>query len=105
MNRDEALTEIRDRTASLVTDLRTGTATVAEVASLVAQRQELVDGLGVGDEELTPRARKLVTEIALLDRYVLHWCSQSQSEIAAQLVAHRPRPAAPSAARIISQSA
>ncbi|TPV95515.1 MAG: hypothetical protein B7733_09690 [Myxococcales bacterium FL481] len=105
MTRSDVLAQIRDRTARVVTDLRTGSATLDDLVELVRERQQLVEFLAETDEALTPGVRELAAEIGQLDRYVQHWCSESQADIAARLVRRRPRPTAAPAARIIHESA
>lgn len=103
----ELLTELRDLTATLVRDARSGNASADDIRRRVEERQPLFDRLNALEVPVPKEHEHIVHELIKLDRTLSQWCEETQRKIGAGLVKRRRTPAVYSdnPARIIIQSA
>lgn len=103
----ELLAELRELTASLVRDARSGQASAIDIERRVAEREDLFQALNAIEGPLPKEMEPLVTELLSLDKSLAMWCEQTQQKIAIGLVKRRrsPQVYADNNARIITHSA
>ena len=104
---DQLLRELRELTAALVRDTRSGNCSPDEIRRRVEERQPIFDRLNALSEPLPEACAPIVQELLKLDRTLAQWCEETQRKIGAGLVKRRRTPAvyADNPARIIIQSA
>lgn len=102
----ELLSRLRSETAAIVAKARGGNIAPNELARAVEDRQKLVEQLSDFDGPVTPAEKRLLNEVANLDRTLSRWCETKQRDIAHHLVRRPNRAPAPQTrARIVSQDA
>ena len=101
------LAELRDLTASIVRDARSGQASASDIERRVEAREDLFKALNAIESPLPKDMEPLVQELLALDRALATWCEQTQRKIGAGLVKRRrsPQVYADNNARIITHSA
>ncbi len=103
------LAELAQASEALAQRLLVGTATTADLDTLLGWRQSVLDALPRPSQaRLTAEDLDAVRRIGDVDEMLWNWCRQHQAELRAQLRSHRARkhatpPSVP--ARILSQEA
>ncbi len=103
----QLLAELRDLTAAIVRDARSGQASASDIERRIAEREDLFTALNAIESPLPKSMEPLVTELLSLDRALSMWCEQTQQKLALGLVKRRrsPQVYADNNAKIITHSA
>lgn len=103
----QLLAELRDLTADIVRDARSGQASASDIERRIADREHLFTALNALEGPLPESMKPLVTELLNLDRALSTWCEKTQQKVALGLVKRKrsPQVYADNNARIITHSA